>query len=901
MKTFIILLFILFGVDTVNAQTIELPFFDDFETDIAGWTTHNTVSNAQWYWNNEEGYNGSNSASFTLNLMKPYDVNDAWFVTPKINTDTSSYVKINFKYMRWGDYLSPRLYYTDNFTGNIETTEWNEIQGITWESDLLIYYDMPSITIETPENQLWFAFRYQTTEDIAAAFYIDNFSVKSYKPLTYETVGSSEHFEFCTNIPDSSDFYLNIQDALERQYANLTSLWDRPGVENLFPDTSKIKIIFSQKKDLNIDENKDYSWKLGFHNREKLEVYLSPISNTEQQKYYENLTGLAINEFSQLTVSRQFMRENMNSFPDYFLEGFGLYECGIRPERDSLLNLMNKLGTNVPPMSVYQDLSNMPSTSLKDLIVFCVEAKILAGCYYELSPYGYEYGWSAFFKHYYQKESPERIKLQYTTPQFNIYSSDYEIPYLEAIGEEFELKLDSLQKQYQLVIPHKWNICLYTEPVGMEIMGYNDYFNGGSAFWGDKIALITPVGFDLDVYLYSLMHHEFMHTFFSHFYYKAPGGFFNEGIADFANGPLPDPQNKIEGNRWKLVGMFNWYQDNVHRNPTFQEIVENFSALGENGFDPDIYMLGHLFYTFIFYNYADYVKIREFWNRGQDYSVFDGKTEEEIGLEYIQFLKELAYFGPPKKSKSLPFSEDFETYFDGWSILRYKAPDFWNLIENGYESQNCAYAMDPYWLDEKDVDSWMISPTLDASDAENVFVSFYYNHNGTGTNPEIYYAENFTGIFDSTNWIEINNLSWDSPEGEWIQKSFTIQDPPEKLNIAFRFLSSDGNYITHFVDDFYVESRLTRSDYITLSINNLNIYPNPATNESVISFQTQTSGKVNLSIFDIRGRKICTLINEKVNAGKHTIPVSKTLPASGVYFCKITTNEGVSTKKLIKN
>ena len=92
-----------------------------------------------------------------------------------------------------------------------------------------------------------------------------------------------------------------------------------------------------------------------------------------------------------------------------------------------------------------------------------------------------------------------------------------------------------------------------------------------------------------------------------------------------------------------------------------------------------------------------------------------------------------------------------------------------------------------------------------------------------------------------------------------------------------------------------VENYLVADDF------QLDCYPNPISSESVISFQTKTNGKVNLSIFNIQGQKICTLLNEKRNAGKHTIPVSYSMPASGVYFCKLQTKEGISTKRIIIN
>lgn len=116
------------------------------------------------------------------------------------------------------------------------------------------------------------------------------------------------------------------------------------------------------------------------------------------------------------------------------------------------------------------------------------------------------------------------------------------------------------------------------------------------------------------------------------------------------------------------------------------------------------------------------------------------------------------------------------------------------------------------------------------------------------------------------------------------------------------------------LDGYLDELRITKSvvDYSSMTVGNqkiyvennglyLTCYPNPITSESVISFQTKTNGKVNLSVFDMQGRKICTLVDEKLNAGIHTIPVSSSLPANGVYLCKLITAEGISTKKLIVN
>ncbi len=171
--------------------------------------------------------------------------------------------------------------------------------------------------------------------------------------------------------------------------------------------------------------------------------------------------------------------------------------------------------------------------------------------------------------------------------------------------------------------------------------------------------------------------------------------------------------------------------------------------------------------------------------------------------------------------------------------------------------------------------------------------------NGNGIKPEICYTENFTSIFDSTTWIKIESPKWDAPEGEWTQESFFIQNPPEKLNIKFRFQSTEGNYASYLIDNFYVEGITTNSEKTLFAETNFKIYPNPITSNSEISFQLKICENVNLSIFDIQGQKICTLIDEKIIAGAHTIPLGNQIQTNGIYLCKLATSEGISTIKLI--
>ncbi len=79
-----------------------------------------------------------------------------------------------------------------------------------------------------------------------------------------------------------------------------------------------------------------------------------------------------------------------------------------------------------------------------------------------------------------------------------------------------------------------------------------------------------------------------------------------------------------------------------------------------------------------------------------------------------------------------------------------------------------------------------------------------------------------------------------------------------------------------------------------------NIFPNPAANSTNIEFDLPTESLVNISIFDLTGKKVETIENDNMrDKGKHTIKFDTQQLANGVYSVHIQTDEFTSTKKII--
>ena len=116
---------------------------------------------------------------------------------------------------------------------------------------------------------------------------------------------------------------------------------------------------------------------------------------------------------------------------------------------------------------------------------------------------------------------------------------------------------------------------------------------------------------------------------------------------------------------------------------------------------------------------------------------------------------------------------------------------------------------------------------------------------------------------------------------------------------------TDGNSIVASPDTFCVitSSAITGNDdkvetiptKFSLSQN----YPNPFNPSTVIQYQLPTVSIVRLKVFDLLGREMVTLVNEKKSPGSYQVMWKAAGLVSGVYFYSLQAGSFVDTKKLL--
>lgn len=76
-------------------------------------------------------------------------------------------------------------------------------------------------------------------------------------------------------------------------------------------------------------------------------------------------------------------------------------------------------------------------------------------------------------------------------------------------------------------------------------------------------------------------------------------------------------------------------------------------------------------------------------------------------------------------------------------------------------------------------------------------------------------------------------------------------------------------------------------------------YPNPFNPKTIIRFDILKTSDVKITVFDISGKEVQRLVQQKLNAGKYSVDFDSGNLSSGIYFYSIIAGDFIQTKKMI--
>ena len=136
------------------------------------------------------------------------------------------------------------------------------------------------------------------------------------------------------------------------------------------------------------------------------------------------------------------------------------------------------------------------------------------------------------------------------------------------------------------------------------------------------------------------------------------------------------------------------------------------------------------------------------------------------------------------------------------------------------------------------------------------------------------------------------DLNWSDDASKLKTKIFVFEN---NKNIE---ITNTGNYKTE-TDGIAVRGNNEITTSLPTEFSLSQNYPNPFNPSTVINYELPSSNFVTLKIYDLVGKEVATLMNEKLDAGRYTATFNGSNLASGMYFYKISAGNFTFVKKMV--
>jgi hypothetical protein len=133
---------------------------------------------------------------------------------------------------------------------------------------------------------------------------------------------------------------------------------------------------------------------------------------------------------------------------------------------------------------------------------------------------------------------------------------------------------------------------------------------------------------------------------------------------------------------------------------------------------------------------------------------------------------------------------------------------------------------------------------------------------------------------------------------------YSIQDELLIVNGSYywRVRTSTGTEIGPWSEIFHFETITTGRDDQKLFPEETGLsqnYPNPFCGMTVIEYQLPVNCEVDLSVYDILGRKVSNLVNDFKEAGEYKVEFNTNSLPSGIYYYRLSAENIYLTRKMI--
>jgi photosystem II stability/assembly factor-like uncharacterized protein len=201
---------------------------------------------------------------------------------------------------------------------------------------------------------------------------------------------------------------------------------------------------------------------------------------------------------------------------------------------------------------------------------------------------------------------------------------------------------------------------------------------------------------------------------------------------------------------------------------------------------------------------------------------------------------------------------------------------------------------------------WVI-PTSDIRfyktfDGGNTWIKYYRQIENSLPTLRSYFTNENTGYAVTSSYyyglIKTTNSGFN-----WFICSTFVNNNQMTSNVAF--LNENTGWVVGYGG---LICKTTNAGSTFISINNQNIpdgyslsqnYPNPFNPSTNIKYQITNNSFITLKVYNILGKEVATLVNEKLSAGTYEVTFECSGLTSGIYFYRLTCGDFSETKKMV--
>ncbi len=137
-----------------------------------------------------------------------------------------------------------------------------------------------------------------------------------------------------------------------------------------------------------------------------------------------------------------------------------------------------------------------------------------------------------------------------------------------------------------------------------------------------------------------------------------------------------------------------------------------------------------------------------------------------------------------------------------------------------------------------------------------------------------------------------------SASSDWRLENVSVPIFAGQQNVRVKFQSTSARGNNLYIDDINLNGNLANNVVLNEDLTSFKLSPVPSAGHLDISFSLNNASELLIDVFDLPGKKITTIADQRFSAGVHELHFDSRLP-DGIYFMKMTMNGISSVSKFV--